>query len=1224
MEETVKYFAMLAALAAVFSISAAAQGTYSYSPVTSGNNGQSGIMFDVTAQTGLEITRFGVHGSTTGTSNVDVWYRAGGFSTSSAGWVLAGTASVNFHTANVTIEVPVPLSILMAPNETYGFAIVRHSGSIRYLNSLSTNYSNGDMTVVADGYGGSYSSTTTPTMSTSFFPRSFVGTIWYEKGLSVITPSPLPQGSEQQAYSTTIQADHGQLPYNWNTSFTGLPPNLTASQVGDDLVISGTPTAGSAGTYNFTVTVTDANSDVATKPFSLYILPPAIPAPYADDFSTNQGWQLGTGWQIGSATPFNSSTSGHEEPAFDNSPTSDNMILGHMIGADYTNNMSPVYATSPPIDCTGMTNVQLRFYRWLGVMVGDTVKVQVTNNGSTWTDLFQNGGTVATPTQWQLVAYDMTAVAAGNSAVQFRFQMGGTDASIVSVGWCIDDIEVLDPGPALVVEEGGVGGTVITDNEPVGGLRDMGIVMTGQNVPVDFGFTNNGSSPINISSGAPASYTKSGANPDKFVVNPGPTFPIPVGGSTTMTVTFNSNAGGTTGGPGVYTCTIEVYHDATGPGVGTTPFEIHLRAEAVDPIPDLEVHLTSSTGPLIAHNESPTGTPRDFGDQDINAGPTNPITITLVNAGTGSMTLGTPDMGGTNWTQFLVNVPGNWPGTLAPGADASFEVQFDPSTVGPKDAVVRIYHSDSAKPYPYLVPVAGNGTNSALPGFGANDGAGAIAHNDAPAGPRDFGNVQVGTVSNPITITINNNGGADLTLGTPTLGGTHPGEFNLNLAGFASPVTAGNSTSFEVTFEPTSQGQKDATISITHNDGSVTSPFIINVTGNGVTTAPTASVHIGSAAGTQLTNPAPATGALDFGQQDITAGPTAAVTIYVENTGTSALTLNAPTLGGTDPGEFAIQNAGGFAGTLNPGDPGVTFEIVFDPTTVGTKNATVSFTHNDTATGSPFIINVTGEGILNAPVVEVREGSVTGPVVNSGDPAAPGGGRDLGSIDVSAGATTPVTIVLRNTGTLDLNLGTPALAGANANQFILNTAGMNFQVAPGGDTSFEVSFDPNLGGIKDAQVEFTHDDPTNPSPFVVRIRGTAVDPTGVQITTSSLPSGVAGAAYGPVQMQATQGGTPYDWSLYAGSLPAGVTLSPTGQLSGTPSGFGGAFNVTIRVQETGGGTHERAYTILISGNLTGGGGGGGGGGCTSSQTGTGLALLAMLALAATATRRRRA
>jgi hypothetical protein len=186
------------------------------------------------------------------------------------------------------------------------------------------------------------SSTNPSTFPTSVLTNYQYGVvdIGYSQGLTVTTPSPLPQGSEQQGYSTTIQADFGQLPYNWNTSFTGLPPNLTASQVGDDLVISGTPTAGSAGTYNFTVTVTDANSDVATKPFSLYILPPAIPAPYADDFSTNQGWQLGTGWQIGSATPFNSSTSGHEEPAFDNSPTSDNMILGHMIGADYTNNMS--------------------------------------------------------------------------------------------------------------------------------------------------------------------------------------------------------------------------------------------------------------------------------------------------------------------------------------------------------------------------------------------------------------------------------------------------------------------------------------------------------------------------------------------------------------------------------------------------------------------------------------------------------------------------------------------------------------------------------------------------------------------------------------------------------------------------------------------------------------------------------------------------------------------
>jgi len=1040
-------------------------------------------------------------------------------------------------------------------------------------------------------------------------------------GFSISTQSPLPTAAEGQSYSTTIQAVNGTTPYTWNTNITGLPAGITASQPTgtDHLLLSGQPQTGTAGTYNFTVSASDSASANDSRQFTLYVTPPPTAMPFADDFSSDTGWQLGTGWQRGAATAYTGNTSTgptRTEPDTDNSPSSDNMILGHNIGGDYTNSMAATYAVSPPINCTGSTIVYVRFYRWLGVNSGDWARIQVTNNGNTWTDVYTNNGTsgVNTPSQWEPVAYDISSVAAGNSVVQVRFQMGSTDGSIVNVGWCIDDFEVLDPGPPMVVEEGGVGGTVITDNEAVGGLRDWGVVNTSTNSStLTVAFTNNGLDPITF-----GSYSKTGNDPAEFIVTKQiTTNPLPVGQTDTMEFQFYSQAAG------VFTATINVPHNVAS-GAGSSPFEINLRAEAVVPIPDLEVRLTSATGPTVAHNDSAAGTIRDFGDQDVNAGPTSPITIYIVNAGTGNLGISTPDMGGTWWNQYVVNVPGSFPSTLAPGASAYFDVQFDPTSTGVKDAFVRIAHTDGAKPSPYQVPVLGNGTNSSVPGFDASDSGGALAHDDPAGGPRDFGNVVVGTSSAPITITITNSGGQDLTLGNPTLGGTNPGEFTLDLTGYQTTVTSTSSTSFDVTFDPTSVGQKDATISITHNGNGVTSPFIINVTGNGVVNAPTASVHEGSAAGPALSNPTAATGSFDFGQQDINVGPTTAVTVYVESTGTTALTLGTPTLSGADAGEFVIQNAAGFAGTYNPGDPGVTFEIAFDPTSVGVKSAQVRFTHNDTAAGSPFVINVTGEGIINSPLIEVRETNLTGTLVDSGDPVTSGSDRDLGSIDVTAGATAPVTLYVINTGTLDLNLGTPSLAGANAGSFVLNTAGFNGVVNPGDNTSFQVSFDPNLGGIKDAQIEFTQDDPSQPSPYVIPIRGTAVDPNGVQITTASLPSGASGQPYGPVILQATQGTTPYVWSVYSGNLPAGLTLSPAGQIDGTPSGFGGTYNVTIRVEETGGATHERNYTIGVTGNLTGSGRAKSNACAAGSGSGSPFALLGVIgALGALALVRRR-
>ncbi|MBZ0136979.1 MAG: putative Ig domain-containing protein, partial [Planctomycetes bacterium] len=130
---------------------------------------------------------------------------------------------------------------------------------------------------------------------------------------------------------------------------------------------------------------------------------------------------------------------------------------------------------------------------------------------------------------------------------------------------------------------------------------------------------------------------------------------------------------------------------------------------------------------------------------------------------------------------------------------------------------------------------------------------------------------------------------------------------------------------------------------------------------------------------------------------------------------------------------------------------------------------------------------------------------------------------------------------------------------------------------------------------------------------------------GVQITTATLPAGDSGALYGPVSLQAINGAQPYDWSVYSGTLPAGLSLSPGGVLDGTPTGFGGVFQATIRVEEAGGATHERQYNIVISGSLAGAGGRAKNKNACASEGGSApyalLAILGVLSLV-TLTRRR--
>ena len=66
------------------------------------------------------------------------------------------------------------------------------------------------------------------------------------------------------------------------------------------------------------------------------------------------------------------------------------------------------------------------------------------------------------------------------------------------------------------------------------------------------------------------------------------------------------------------------------------------------------------------------------------------------------------------------------------------------------------------------------------------------------------------------------------------------------------------------------------------------------------------------------------------------------------------------------------------------------------------------------------------------------------------------------------------------------------------------------------------------------------------------------------ITTSSLPGGTVGTAYGAF-VSATGGLAPYAWTIVAGSLPAGLSLNAaSGAISGTPSMAGSsAFTVQV-------------------------------------------------------------
>lgn len=89
--------------------------------------------------------------------------------------------------------------------------------------------------------------------------------------------------------------------------------------------------------------------------------------------------------------------------------------------------------------------------------------------------------------------------------------------------------------------------------------------------------------------------------------------------------------------------------------------------------------------------------------------------------------------------------------------------------------------------------------------------------------------------------------------------------------------------------------------------------------------------------------------------------------------------------------------------------------------------------------------------------------------------------------------------------------------------------------------------------------------------------------SGLQITTASLATGSAGAAYS--QTLAAAGGTaPYVWVVASGNLPTGLTLSPAGVISGTPL-TSGSYTVGIKVIDSAALSVTANFTLTVAGGV---------------------------------------
>ena len=609
-----------------------------------------------------------------------------------------------------------------------------------------------------------------------------------------------------------------------------------------------------------------------------------------------------------------------------------------------------------------------------------------------------------------------------------------------------------------------------------------------------------------------------------------------VGTGTTCTNGATVAAGGT--------CIVNLTFTPTALGSQTATVTF---ADDANPV----TQVVTLTGTGVFPQASATPSPVAFNNQRENT--TSAVqTLTLTNAGTGTLNLTTVVLGGTNANQFAIVGTGTTctnGATVAAGSSCVLKLTFTPTALGSQTATVTF--TDDASPTTQAVTLTGTGV---LP-----------QASPAPA-TVPFGNQSNGTTSAPQTVTLTNGGNGPLTLATVALGGTNPGAFAMGTGTTCTngaTVLAGASCVVHVTFTPTGLTPFSATLTFTDDANPITQT--VTLTGTGVTST---------------VNFSPSPVAFNSQRLNTTSGKQ---TSTLSNNGSTTLTITSVTLTGTNSGDFALATpASGTdcrtAGTVAAGGTCI-IAATFTPTALGSRTATISVA--DSATGSPHTVTLTGTGIAPAASLSTNTVAFVNQIISTTSAAQ--------------------TVTLTNSGTDVLHIATVALGGTNPADFAIatgTTCTNGATVAPGSTCLVNLTFTPATANPFSATLTFTDDDGAIAgSTQVVALSGTGATPPTATLSTTSVPfgnqrvgttstatvvtitnSGDATLAIAGIALDAT--GNQGDFALSAGAT------NPCPLTAGNVSGHSSCkFNIVFKPTAI----NARAATVNITdnGNATG-------------------------------------
>lgn len=452
------------------------------------------------------------------------------------------------------------------------------------------------------------------------------------------------------------------------------------------------------------------------------------------------------------------------------------------------------------------------------------------------------------------------------------------------------------------------------------------------------------------------------------------------------------------------------------------------------------------------------------------------------------------------------------PAILAAGSNCSVSITFTPTVAGTNGGSLTI--TDDAPGSPQAVSLTGFGQTKLL-GFGGISTLTFAAQN-------------LNTTSAPQSVTLFSNGNSTVNLNAiaaPT------GDYAVNSTTCGTTLAAGATCSISITFTPTAGGTRTGTLTVTGD--ATNSPQSINLTGTGQTGLKTISQNFTS-----------------FTYQAQNVGTTSAQqTVTFTSTGNTTVNITSVTLGGTNPGDYAISLNN--CGATLPAGNGCTVGVTFTPLSNGLRTASLLLT--DDATGSPQTVTLSGMGQAATQTLTFSPTALV-----------------FSPLNVGVGTGNSVSVL--NAGTATVNFSSVIIdpASANPGDFTITQSACT-TLPPGNNCSLPVTFKPTAAGPRTAALQFT--DSASGSPQSVTMVGvgiplvSAVSFSNLSLTfgpqnigTTSNPQvislNVTGSTNVNVSSVAIGGTNAADFAINFNNCTGSITTVCNTQVKFTPSAAG--------------------------------------------------------------------